>query len=95
MKDRAIYGGHDVSRPQIERNYYRNLFQVDKRNKYFDELQIVDTSASNSHKVLALLKNGQIDFALHHGKIPEWFEKYLPKIFKKIIANEAPIQGND
>lgn len=95
VKDRAIYGGHDVSRPQIERNYYRNLFQVDKRNKYFDELQIVDTSASNSHKVLALLKNGQIDFALHHGKIPEWFEKYLPKIFKKIIANEAPIQGND
>ena len=94
VKGRAIYGGHDVSRPQIDRNYYRNLYQVDKRYKYFDELQIVDTSASNSHKVLALLKNGQIDFALHHGKLPEWFEKYLPKIYKAIIKTEPEIKGN-
>jgi len=53
LKGRAIYGGDDVSRPQIDRNYYRNLYQVDKRYKYFDKLQIVDTSASDSHKVLA------------------------------------------
>jgi predicted ABC-type ATPase len=94
VKDRAIHGGHDVPRPQIERNYYRNLYQLDKRYRGIDELQIVDTSASNSHKVLALFKKGQIEFALHHGKLPLWFEKYLPKIYKKIIKEEPPIKGN-
>ncbi len=88
VMDRAKQGGHNVPPYEIERNYYGNLSQLNKRFKEIDELQIVDTSASNSHKVLALFNKGEIDFALHHGKLSEWFEKGLPKLYKKIMHRD-------
>lgn len=95
VMDRAKFGGHNVPPYEIERNYYGNLLQVNKRYKTIDELQIVDTSESVNPKVLALFKKGEIDYAVHHGKLPEWFENYLPRLFKKISArdNQDPFNG--
>ena len=86
-------GGHHVPPYEIERNYYGNLAQLNKRYQKIDELQIVDTSESLNPKVLALFKNGEVDHAVNHGKLPEWFEKGLPKLYKKIIDNEPPLKG--
>ena len=75
--DRAKFGGHNVPPYEIERNFYGNLEQINKRYKSIDELQIVDTSESIKANVLALFKNGAIEYAVHHGKLPEWFEQHL------------------
>ncbi len=88
-------GGHNVPPYEIERNYYGNLVQLNKRYMEIDELQIVDTSESVNPRVLALFKNGEVDHAVHHGKLPEWFEKGLPKLYKKIMAGEPPVIGNE
>jgi len=69
-RPRAKHGGHNVPPYEIERNYYGNLNQLNKRFKEINELQIVDTSASDRHKILAVFRKGEIDFALHHGKLP-------------------------
>lgn len=79
--ERAKQGGHNVPLYEIERNFYGNLFHLNKRFKLIHELKIIDTSASNTHKALA---SGVVEEALHHGKLPEWFEKYLPSLFNMI-----------
>jgi predicted ABC-type ATPase len=86
--ERAKYGGHNVPLYDIENNYYGNLFQVNKRFKTIHELKIVDTTITANPKVLAVLKNGEIVEALHHGKLPEWFELHLPKIYRKIETRD-------
>ncbi len=95
VMDRAKLGGHHVPPYEIERNFYGNLYQLNKRFKKIDELQIVDTSESISPKVLALFKNGVVVSAVHHGKLPEWFETYLPNLFKEIIKQEPPIRSGN
>jgi predicted ABC-type ATPase len=91
--ERAKHGGHNVPPYEIERNFYKNLQQVNKRYKFIDELKIMDTSETIP-KALALLNNGIVESAVHHGKLPEWLEKGLPKIYKAIIKAEPPIKGN-
>ena len=93
VMERAKYGGHNVPPYEIHRNYYGNLYQLNKRFKEIDELQIVDTSESTKPRVLALFKNGEVDSAVHHGKLPEWFEKHLPSLFKKITKHESSSFG--
>jgi len=90
---RARYSGHNVPPYEVERNFYGNLEQINKRFASIDELKIMDTSGP-SPKALALLKNGDVESAVHHGKLPEWFEKFLPKIYSKIIHAEPGISGN-
>lgn len=82
--ERAKLGGHDVPPYEIERNYDGNLWQLNKRFKSIDNLQIVDTSESHKHTVLAVFTKGKLDFALHHGRLPEWFEKKLPALYRII-----------
>jgi predicted ABC-type ATPase len=91
--ERAKRGGHNVPPYEIERNFFGNLQQLNKRYKAIDELKIIDTSEI-SPKALALFSNGVVESAVHHGKLPEWFEKYLPKIYRAIIKAEPPIKGN-
>jgi predicted ABC-type ATPase len=91
VMDRAKSGGHNVPTYEIERNFYGNLYQLNKKFAAIDELQIVDTSESIP-KVLAFFSNGQITSAVHHDKLPEWFEKHLPNLFKIIIEQEALTQ---
>lgn len=95
VMDRAKHGGHYVPPYEIERNYYGNLLQVNKRFKAIDELQIVDTSESVKANILALFKNGEIEYAVHHGKLPEWFENHLPNLYKKIAIRDSkdPFKG--
>lgn len=87
VMERAKQGGHDVPPYEIERNYYGNLYQLNRKFKEVDELKIVDTSAS-THKPLALFNDGEIDFAVFHGKLPEWFRLFLPALYKKIVARD-------
>ncbi len=91
--ERAKYGGHNVPPYEIERNFYGNLTQIDNRIKAIDELKIMDTSEILP-KGLVLLKKGKIESAVHHGKLPTWVEKHLPKIYKAIIKAEPPLKGN-
>lgn len=81
--ERAKLGGHNVPPYEIKRNFYGNLRQINKRFKWIDELKIVDTT-DLPPKALALVQKGVINDALNHGKLPEWFENGLPKLFKKI-----------
>jgi len=85
--ERAKFGGHNVPPHEIEKNFYGNLIQLNKRFETIDFLKIVDTSEPVP-KILASLKNGEIQEALEHLKIPLWFEENLPAIFKKIIENK-------
>ena len=89
VMDRAKFGGHNVPPYEIERNFYGNLEQINKRYKSIDELQIVDTSESVKANVLALFKKGDVAYAVHHGRLPEWFEHYLPSLYKKIEERDG------
>lgn len=86
--ERAKLGGHNVPPYEIERNFYGNLHQINKRFKSLDELKIMDTT-DFPPKALVLLKKGVIVDALDHGKLPEWFENGLSKLYKKIKAKDA------
>lgn len=86
--ERAKLGGHNVPPYEIERNFYNNLHQINKRFKWIDELKVIDTS-DIIPKVLYVSKKGVIDEAVHHGRLPEWFEKYLPALFRKIEQRDA------
>ena len=87
MIERARLGGHNVPPYEIERNFYGNLYQLNQRFEFIDDLQIVDTFETIP-KVLAIFQSGEVINAIHHGKLPEWIEKYLPDIYKKIIDSE-------
>lgn len=86
--ERAKQGGHNVPPYEIERNYYGNLAQINKKYKQINELKIIDTSEA-IHEALALIIDGHVDEAIHHGKLPEWFEKWLPGIYKAIEQKDA------
>ena len=86
--ERAKLGGHNVPPYEIDRNFYGNLRQINKRFKWIDELKIMDTT-DIIPRALALLRNGIIYDAVNHGKLPEWFELGLPGLYKKIEIKDA------
>ena len=69
--------------------------QRDSSAKKINELQVVDIAESLHPKVLALFKNGEVDHAVYHGRLPGWFEKGLPKLYKKIVDDEPPVKGTE
>ncbi|MEO6669176.1 MAG: zeta toxin family protein [Ferruginibacter sp.] len=89
VMDRAKLGGHNVPPYEIQRNFLGNLYQINKRFKTIDELQIVDTSETANPKVLVLFKKGEVESAIHHGKLPEWFEQHLPNLYRKIMNHDS------
>ncbi len=75
--------GHFVPRNTVEDNFYGNL---QKLNQYFtliDTLTIVDTSETN-HNLLAIFKNGIIQWSLSKELLPEWFTENLTELVKQI-----------
>jgi predicted ABC-type ATPase len=86
--DRARLGGHNVPPYEIERNFYGNLKQLNNLYHFIDELQVFDTSGSTSTKVLAIFKNGMVDYALPAKELPEWFQQRLPHLFQLIFINK-------
>jgi predicted ABC-type ATPase len=80
---RAKMGGHNVAPYEIERNFYGNLYQLNRRYHEIDELQIIDTS-ENIPRVVAIFRNGEIDDTSPVKEIPDWFETGLPDLFHKI-----------
>ncbi len=89
--ERAKAGGHYVPPYEIERNYYGNLFQLNKHYSFIDYLEIYDTSATPGQKPLAIFKNGKVDWTLPVRELPEWFEMELPDLFQLVYNKKNPI----
>ena len=83
--ERAKLGGHNVPPYEIERNFYGNLYQINKRFASIDILKIIDTSVSANPQIVAFFEKGKINFALHEEKLPDWFKRYMPNLYKIII----------
>ena len=83
--ERAIMGGHNVPPYEIERNFFGNLYQLNKRYTTLDSLKIIDTSESINPQVLAVFEKGTVDFSIDHEVMPDWFKIRLPSLYQKII----------
>lgn len=81
--DRAKEGGHYVDPLTISNNFYGNLQKLNEHYGMFDTVQIVDTSELE-HKVLVVLKNGNVESSVSFPELPEWFRADLPNILRKI-----------
>ncbi len=81
--DRAKEGGHYVDPVTISNNFYGNLQKLNEHCGMFDTLQIVDTSELE-HKVLVVLKNGEVESSVSFPELPEWFKADLPHLVQKI-----------
>jgi predicted ABC-type ATPase len=81
--NRTKDGGHYVDPQTISDNFYGNLEKLNIHFAMFDTIQIIDTSEME-HKVLCLLKNGEVDSCIENNLLPTWFKNNLPNIFNKI-----------
>jgi predicted ABC-type ATPase len=81
--DRAKMGGHNVPIFEIERNYYGNLYQLNRHFHIIDELTILDTS-ENQPRMLALFKKGIVAESIPVQNLPPWFRSGIPNLFELI-----------
>jgi predicted ABC-type ATPase len=81
--DRTKEGGHYVDPDTISNNFYGNLQKLNMHYEMFDSLQIVDTSELE-HKVLVVLKNGEVESCVSFSELPGWFKEDLPNLVQKI-----------
>jgi predicted ABC-type ATPase len=84
--ERAVMGGHNVPPYEIERNFFGNLYQLNKRYAILDSLQIIDTSESTNPKLLAIFLNGVVNFSIPHQQMPDWFMVQLSALFQKVMT---------
>jgi predicted ABC-type ATPase len=80
--DRAKEGGHYVDPLTISANFYGNLQKLNEHYGIFHTVQIVDTSEFE-HKVLTVIKNGDVISSVSLEELPEWFKADLPNILLK------------
>jgi len=85
--DRVFFGGHSVSRLNIENNFYGNLETLNKHFDILDTLLIFDTSEI-SHVLLLEVSDGVILYSIRAVDLPVWFTRYLPSLTKKILDSE-------
>lgn len=69
VMERALSGGHNVSRAEIELNFYGNLIQLDKHFDLLTELSIIDTSET-APRVLLKLSNQNIVYHAGYYEMP-------------------------
>jgi predicted ABC-type ATPase len=84
VMERALSGGHNVSKAEIDLNYYGNLAQLDRHFKELNELSIIDTSET-SPKVLAKLLDNKIIFHAEYYDLPPWFTENLLNITRYLF----------
>lgn len=89
VMDRAKMGGHNVPFFEVERNYYGNLYQLNRHFHIIDELLILDTSESEP-KTLAVFQNGKLTACLSASSVPAWFKQGLPQLYKQITEFPRP-----
>jgi predicted ABC-type ATPase len=82
--ERAVMGGHNVPLYEIERNFLGNLYQLNKRYKTMDSLQIIDTSESINPKLLVVFINGKLNYSVYEKELPDWFKVKLPAIYDAV-----------
>ncbi len=85
--DRTKEGGHYVDPVTISNNFYGNLQKLDEHFQLFNTVQIVDTSELE-HKVLVVLKNGEIESSVSFTELPEWFKNDLQNLVQKIMSSK-------
>ena len=85
--ERAVMGGHNVPLYEIERNFTGNLYQLNKRYKTLDSLQIIDTSESTDPKLLVVFLNGKLNYSVYENELPDWVKLKLPAVYKEIAGD--------
>ncbi len=82
--ERAVMGGHNVPLYEIERNFMGNLYQLNKRYKTMESLQIIDTSESINPKLLVVFIHGKLNYSAYENELPDWFKLKLPAVYKEV-----------
>jgi predicted ABC-type ATPase len=90
--ERAIHGGHNVPRYEIESNFYGNLEKLNRKYQLFDELNVIDTSGVKP-RVLLHVRDSEILFYVRSHELPDWFIKFLPRLFRLIKLEEKQLKN--
>lgn len=86
--DRTHIGGHYVSRPVIEDNFYGNLEKLDKYFPILNTLKIIDSSGTG-HTLLAHLSDQKIISCVPIEHLPMWFTTNLKRITEIIRLDKC------
>jgi predicted ABC-type ATPase len=84
--ERALGGGHNVSRAEIDLNYHGNLLQLDRHFKTPDRLRIIDSSET-APKILLELNKNKVVFNAQYYELPDWFTTCLINITRHLFPN--------
>lgn len=79
---RAKKGGHQVPEYEIEKNFYGNLYKLNKHFELFDRLIILDSSERIAIQIAECV-NGIVLPSISENNLPNWFIRYLPSLYKK------------
>jgi predicted ABC-type ATPase len=85
--ERVKDGGHNVPRLMIENNFYGNLEQLNRNFNILDTLLIFDTSTLTPI-LLAKMISTKLEQSAPKDIFPDWFIKYLPGIFNKVVRTK-------
>lgn len=85
---RAKAGGHKVEAFDIEKNYYGNLYNLNKHLRLIDQLTLLDTSRTIPLHIGQMI-DGTMQFFINKEQLPAWVIDYLPNLLKKSSKNKA------
>jgi predicted ABC-type ATPase len=81
VRQRVIFGGHDVPKDKIFSRYYRSLDLLSSAIKVTNRAYIFDNSSESSIWIAEITNASEIELKV--SLLPEWFEKYVwNKFFK-------------
>jgi predicted ABC-type ATPase len=78
VSERVKTGGHYVTPQEIEKNFYGNLFHLNKQFQLIDELIIADNSTFGRPSQILRVSEGNIIESIEKNKMPNWVKQYLP-----------------
>ncbi len=84
IKRANFNGGHFVPWYAVEDNFYGNLEKLNKYYTLIGNLTIIDSSEA-FHIELAAFSDGHLISSVSFDELPDWFVKYLPELYAKII----------
>ncbi|MDZ7896782.1 MAG: zeta toxin family protein [Arcicella sp.] len=77
VSERVKTGGHYVTPQEIEKNFYGNLFQLNKHFQLIDELIIADNSTFGTPSQILRVSEGKITESIEKNIMPNWVKQYL------------------
>ncbi|QIL37990.1 hypothetical protein G7074_01040 [Pedobacter sp. HDW13] len=84
---RVKKNGFHVSPLDIENNFYGNMQMLDDYYPIFHTIEIIDTTG----KMLPIFSiHGEDCYSpLSDSELPEWFKRYLPKMYSQLIRSRS------